>query len=91
MTPTETVSPFSIRSHQRVSFAFDICKGRALANAWLDTAFRWENPKDPVNRPIAIAAGATRDEAINRREYENLDWAMFNVASTRWLAWKWRG
>lgn len=77
--------------NQRVLFAFDICRGRALANAWLDTAFWWENPNDPLTHPIAIAAGASRDEAINRREYETLDWAIFDVASTNWLAWKWRG
>ncbi len=77
--------------NRRVSFAFDICRGRALANAWLDTAYGWEHPDDPVTRPIAIAAGASRDEAINRREYEILDWGIFNVASTNWLAWKWRG
>jgi hypothetical protein len=76
--------------NRRVSFAFDICRARALANAWVDTAFGWENPNDPVTRPIAIDAGASRDEAINRREYETLDWAIFDVASTNWLAWKWR-
>jgi hypothetical protein len=63
-----------------------------LANSWLDTAYDWEQPDYyPPAIPIAIAAGASRDEAINRREYETLDWAIFDVASTNWLAWKWRG
>ena len=39
---------------------------------------------------IAIAAGVTRDDAINRREHENLDWRDANIASTNWLAWKYR-
>jgi hypothetical protein len=77
--------------NRRVAFAFDICRGRSLANAWLDTAFHWDHHSNQITRPIAIAAGATRDEAINRREYETLDWAPFNVTSTSWLAWKWRG
>jgi len=76
--------------HKRLSFAFDICRGEALANAWLDTAYGWENPNEPT-RPIVIAAGVSRDDAINRRENETLDWLHFDVASTNWLAWKWRG
>jgi hypothetical protein len=75
---------------RRVSFAFDICRGKPLANSWLDTAYSWEHPDLPPNIPIAIAAGASRDEAINRREYETLDWAIFDVVSTNWLAWKHR-
>jgi hypothetical protein len=74
----------------RAMFATDICKGKALANAWLDTAYAWVNHDQP-NRPIAIAAGVSRDDAINRRENETLDWVPFDVASTNWLAWKWRG
>jgi Family of unknown function (DUF6345) len=76
--------------NRRVWFADDICRGRSLANAWLDTAFHWENPNEPVTSPIAIAAGASRDEAIHRREHETLGWLYYNVASTNWLAWKWR-
>jgi len=79
--------PYTYR--QRVAFAFDICRGKALANAWLDTTYEWDYPNYPP--VIVIAAGASRDEAINRREYETLDWAIFYVASTNWLAWKWRG
>jgi hypothetical protein len=79
--------PYTYR--RRVSFAFDICRGKPLANAWLDNTYEWDDPNYPP--VIAIAAGASRDEAINRREYETLDWAIFDVASTNWLAWKWRG
>src|SRR5215813_25046 len=30
------------------------------------------------------------DDAINRRDHETLDWRDINVASTNWLAWKYR-
>jgi hypothetical protein len=39
---------------------------------------------------IAIAAGSTQDEAVNRRENETLNWRDYPVTSTSWLAWKWR-
>jgi hypothetical protein len=77
--------------NRRVSFATDICNGKALANAWVDTAYAWDNPNEQPSRPIAIAAGVSRDDAINRRENETLDWVSFDVSSTNWLAWKWRG
>jgi hypothetical protein len=79
--------------NRRMLFANDICKGKALANAWVDTSYGWDNPGDQqhTSRPIAIAAGVSRDDAINRRENETLDWVSFDVASTNWLAWKWRG
>jgi hypothetical protein len=76
--------------NRRISFAFDICRGRALANAWLDRAYAWDNPRDHRTRPIAIAAGVSRADAINRRENETLGWLYSDVASTNWLAWKWR-
>jgi hypothetical protein len=77
--------------NRRVTFASDICRGWPLASAWLDTAYSWDNPNEEPSRPIAIAAGASRDEALNRRDNETLDWQFFDVTSTRWLAWKWRG
>jgi hypothetical protein len=72
------------------AFANAICAGKPLANAWLDSAYSWRGNAE-VNRPIAIAAGATRDDAINRRENESLDYRDSGVSSTSWLAWKWRG
>jgi hypothetical protein len=74
--------------NRRISFAYDICRGRPIANAWLDWAYFWRD--DLGTRPIAIAAGFTRDEAIARREGENLNWLWYNVRETDWLAWKWR-
>jgi hypothetical protein len=44
-----------------------------------------------VARPIAIAAGLTRDEAIARREGETLGGLWYDIQATNWLAWKWRG
>jgi hypothetical protein len=76
--------------NRRISFGLDICRGVPIANAWLDTGCVWEDPDHPV-RPIAIAAGFTRDEAIARREGETLSWLWFDVRATNWLAWKWRG
>ena len=77
--------------NRRVSFGLDICGGWPIANAWLDTGYGWDNPTQGPSRPIAIAAGFTRDEAINRRENETLGWLWFDVRATNWLAWKWRG
>jgi hypothetical protein len=67
-------------------FGDDICDGDTIAGAWVANAYSWWTGDDS----IAIAAGATRDEAINRREHETLNWRDVNVASTRWLAWKYR-
>jgi hypothetical protein len=77
--------------NRRISFAFDICRGVPIANAWLDWGYAWENPNEEASRPIAIAAGSTRDEAIARREGETLGWIWYDVRATNWLAWKWRG
>jgi hypothetical protein len=76
--------------NRRISFALDICRGFPIAHAWLDSGYTLENPDHPV-RPIAIAAGFTRDETIARREGETLSWLWFDVRATNWLAWKWRG
>jgi hypothetical protein len=77
--------------NRRISFAFDICRGMPIANAWLNWGYAWENPNEDASRPIAIAAGSTRDEAIARRESETLGWIWHDVRATNGLAWKWRG
>jgi hypothetical protein len=77
-------------SSRRVRFGLDICGGTPIANAWLSTGYSLEDPQKPV-RPIAIAAGATREEAIARRDGETLGWLWYDVRATNWLAWKWRG
>jgi hypothetical protein len=72
------------------AFAHAASAGQPLANAWLDSAYSWRGDGQ-VSRPIAIAAGVSRDDAINRRENETLAFRNSGVESTRWLAWKWRG
>lgn len=67
-------------------FADDICGGDTIAGSWCDRAYSFWTGDDS----IAIAAGATRDEAINRREHETLNWRDIDVTSTNWLAWKWK-
>jgi hypothetical protein len=67
-------------------FADDICGGDTIAGSWVSRAYSFWTGDDS----IAIAAGVTRDDAINRRENENLDWRDLNVAATNWLAWKYR-
>jgi hypothetical protein len=71
------------------AFGDAVASGKPLANAWLDCAYSWRKD-DQTNRPIAIAAGVTREDAINRRENETLAYRDSNVQSTKWLAWKWR-
>jgi hypothetical protein len=67
-------------------FGDDAGRGNRLANAWLDRAYSfWLD-----DNAIAIAAGATESEAINRRENESVNWRDYAVTSTNWLAWKWR-
>jgi hypothetical protein len=66
--------------------AGDICGGDAIAGSWVDRAYSfWTG-----DHSIAIAAGATGEEAVNRRENETLNWRDYDVTSTNWLAWKWR-
>ena len=67
-------------------FGDDAGTGHRLANAWLDRAYSWWLD----DNPIAIAAGATQGEAINRRENESVNWLGSPVSSTSWLAWKYR-
>lgn len=76
----------SSNSNEGKAFADAICNGAALANAWLDATYFPKNKK----YPIAIAAGETQDDAVNRRENETLNWRDLNVKSTNWLAWKYR-
>jgi hypothetical protein len=67
-------------------FGKDAGGGARLANAWLDRAYSWWLD----DNPIAIAAGATQAEAINRRENESINWVNSSVTATNWLAWKYR-
>jgi hypothetical protein len=64
-------------------FGKNAAKGEKLGNAWLDAA-------SVAGTPIAMAYGATEEEAINRRENETINWRDYAVASANWLAWKWR-
>jgi hypothetical protein len=67
-------------------FADDICDGDVIASSWIDRAYSWWVDDDS----IAIAAGESQDDAVNRREHETLNWRDIDVRSTNWLAWKWR-
>ncbi len=67
------------------SFGHDAADGAGLSNAWLADAVA----SDSRQTAIAIAAGATQAEAINRRENECIPWLGYDVAATNWLAWKW--
>jgi hypothetical protein len=68
------------------NFADDICGGDTIAGSWVSDAYSyWTGDKS-----IAIAAGASQEEAINRRESETLNWRDFPVSGTDWLAWKYR-
>jgi len=67
-------------------FADDICDGDSIAGAWVSDAYSFWTGDDS----IAIAAGADQNEAIRRRDHENLDWRDSNVSQTNWLAWKYR-
>jgi Family of unknown function (DUF6345) len=77
-------SPWS--SSEGSDFGSDAGSGQPLANAWLDRTYS----SSIGNMPIAIAAGASQAEAINRRENETINWRDYAVTSTSWLAWKWR-
>jgi len=66
--------------------ANDVSDGSAIAGVWCDRAYSfWTG-----DAAIAIAAGASQAEAINRRDHETLDWRDVPVAATSWLAWKWQ-
>jgi hypothetical protein len=68
-------------------FGNDAGAGYALANSWLDHAYSfWLG-----DTAIAIAAGVTQADAINRRDWESINWRDFSVPQDNWLAWKWRG
>jgi hypothetical protein len=60
--------------------------GNRLANAWLDAAgsdWGW-------NHPIAMAYGATKEEAIDRLANETIAELNHDVSSPNWIAYKWR-
>jgi len=68
-------------------FGEDAGRAYRLSNSWLDHAYSfWLG-----DTAIAIAAGETQADAINRRENETIDWRNADIHSTNWLAWKWRG
>ena len=67
-------------------FGAEAAVGSKLSNAWLDVA---SASYDDV--AIAMAYGKTKEEAINRRENETINWRDYDVESANWLAWKWRG
>lgn len=67
-------------------FGHDAATGARLANAWLDRGYSfWLD-----DNPIAIAAGTSQADAVNRRENESVNWRDASIASTNWLAWKYR-
>jgi hypothetical protein len=71
------------------AFAREAALGHPLGSAWLDVAY-WRGQDDNASLPIVIAAGVSRDDAINRRENETIEFRDIPVTSTNWLAWKWR-
>jgi Family of unknown function (DUF6345) len=70
---------------QGAPFGADAAAGDSLSNAWLSDAIA----SGSNQTAIAIAAGATQAEAINRRDNECIPWLEWDVTSTNWLAWKW--
>jgi len=67
------------------SFGHDAGSYAVLSNAWLSDAVA----SGSNQTAIAIAAGSTQAEAINRRDNECINWLNVDVTSTDWLAWKW--
>lgn len=65
------------------NFGRKAAKGDVLSYAWLDAG-------EDAGTPIAMAYGVSRDEAINRREHETINWRDYDVSSANWLAWIWR-
>ncbi|MGZ8795536.1 MAG: DUF6345 domain-containing protein, partial [Gaiellaceae bacterium] len=75
-------------------FGFDVANRHRLGDAWLSNA--WSDPRDYSSTdptfhitPIVIAAGATKEEAVARRDHETIDYLRVDVQATNWLAWKW--
>lgn len=67
-------------------FAGDICGGDTIAGSWVSRAYSfWTG-----DHSIAIAAGVSQADAVNRRDNETLDWCNWDVPQTNWLAWKYR-
>jgi hypothetical protein len=67
------------------AFGNDAGSGAVLSNAWLADGVG----SDTRQTAIAIAAGVTQADAINRRDNETINWRDSDVTSTNWLAWKW--
>lgn len=82
------VATGSSNSGRGSGFANAAADGRPLANTWLDNAY---SVTSHPNVPIAIAAGVDRNDAINRRENETLNFRDASIPAANWFAWKWRG
>jgi hypothetical protein len=67
------------------AFGNDAANGNGLSNSWIVDAVG----SDTRQTGIAIAAGSSQADAINRRDNETIYWRDINVTSTTWLAWKW--
>lgn len=68
------------------SFGNDAANGHPLADAWLGDASSWWEGENA----IAIAAGTSAEDALNRRDNETIGWVDADLGGpTTWLAWKW--
>jgi len=67
-------------------FGTAAARGDRLSDAWLDAAYSWVCDCDV----IAMAYGATEQEAKNRRDNESVNWRDSPVTSPNWIAWKYR-
>jgi hypothetical protein len=76
-----------IDTNRGFEFAWAASDGVPIGSAWLDAA--WARSGDNVNKPIVIAFGWDRDDAIRRRDFETLD-ARDGGVDPNWVAWKWR-
>jgi Family of unknown function (DUF6345) len=66
--------------------ADDVCNKNSIAGSWVDDAYSfWTG-----DHSIAIAAGNTQSDSVNRRDNETLDWRDIPIVETAWLAWKWK-
>jgi hypothetical protein len=69
-------------------FVTAVSRGTPVGAAWLDAAFARSG--DNTNKPIAIACGADRADAITRRDQGRLADRDIGPVSSNHLAWKWR-
>ncbi|NUP30273.1 MAG: hypothetical protein HOV66_19325 [Streptomycetaceae bacterium] len=77
-----------INTERGADFAVAVSRGTPVGTAWLDSAFARSG--SDVNRPVAIACGATLDEARFRRDRGTLAERDAGPVSSRFLASKWR-